>query len=178
VAQEALDRHYYKSVTYGLQYTTVLSISTIVHALEVLTTLDCCEENDQSNGFPLELHLRCVVSALKLLHLQGTNACARHLTFDFIERLQTALTRWATDHCRQAWGTGREQGKTFENYNNEFLIVYAKDLVARVSCDRDLTVHAVTHIAAGIPLSHLVFVPGDTNSIGQFVNRIAQICQD
>jgi len=144
-------------VTHGLQYHAVLSISTIVRVLEVLTAVDPFDEHDQSNDFALELHLRCVVSALRIIHSQGTIACARHLTFDLIERIYVSLAKWGEYHCHQAWQPQRLKSRHFvENYNNEFLTVYAKDLVAAVSCDRDLTVHAVTHIAAGIPLYDMV----------------------
>jgi hypothetical protein len=101
--------------------------------------------------------MRCVVSALRVLKLHGAYACAQYLTFDFLERLYVALTKWGEWHSKQAWQSFHIKSRNFlENYNNEFLIVLAKDLVASVSSDRDLSVTAVVKVAAGIQGYQLV----------------------
>jgi hypothetical protein len=125
-----------------------------------LAAVDCFDELDQLNNFALELHLRCVVSALRLLRTLGSSARAHYLTFGFLERLYVSLSKWAEYHCHHSWHPFRIKSKHFvENSNNEFLLVYAKDLVAALSCDRDLTIHAVTKVAAGLPLSQVVRRP-------------------
>ena len=148
-------------MTYGLHHQSVLSISTLIRTIGVLGQLDLFDEHDTANDFALELHLRCVVSALRVLKLHGAYVCAQHLTFDFLERLYVALTKWGEWHSKQAWQSFRMKPKNFvENYNNEFLIVLAKDLVASIACDRDLSILAVAKVAAGIPLAQLVLSPG------------------
>jgi hypothetical protein len=119
-----------------------------------LVSADCFDEHDQSNDFALELHLRCVVAALRLLKLHGSYNCSRALNFDLLEKLYNALSQWAQHHCRQAWkGYGLKLKYSLENYNNEFLIVYARDLISEISTDRDLTIQAMTRVAAGITFS-------------------------
>jgi hypothetical protein len=131
-----------------------LSTTTLIRALEVLVTADCLDEHDPSNDFTLELHLRCVVAALRVLKLHGSYNCARAIKFDLLEKLYNSLSQWAQHHCRQAWkGYGTKLKYSLENYNNEFLIVYARDLISAISTDRDLTIEAVTRVAAGITLS-------------------------
>jgi len=47
-----------------------------------------------------------------------------------------------------------------KNYNNEFLLVYATDLISSVSSDKTLTSHIVTRAISGIRgLSQLVSTP-------------------
>jgi len=68
------------------------------------------------------------------------------------------MALWAQCHCRQAWKVRSKQKYSLENYNNEFLIIYARDLLAALSTDRDLTGHSVAKLAAGIPRTSPVFL--------------------
>lgn len=152
--QDTLDEHYYRTLTYGAHYRATLTVSTVVRVLDALVSTDCFDENDVSNDFALELHLRCVVSTLRVFKLYGKYNCSRYLSFDLLEKLYSSLAIWAQCHCRQAWkGYRPKQKYSLENYNNEFLIIYARDLLSTLSADRDLTVHAVSKLAAGIPLA-------------------------
>ena len=157
--QDTLDDHYYRTLTHGTHYRGSLAVSTLVRVLDGLVGSDCFDEHDVSNDFALELHLRCVVSTLRLFKLYGKYNSARYLSFDLLEKLYNSMALWAQCHCRQAWkGYRSKQKYSLENYNNEFLIIYARDLLAALSTNRDLTGHAVAKLAAGIPRTSPVFL--------------------
>ena len=144
-------------MTWGLHYRSVLSISTIIRIVDLLASADIFDENDQSDDFALELHLRCLVAALRVLTLFGTYNCVGFLTFDLLEKLYNSLAKWAHYHSlRSQKGYRSHYSGSLQNYNNEFLIVYARDLVASVSSDRDLMIQAVARVAAGVNLTHSV----------------------
>jgi len=157
--QDSLDDYYYKTLTFGPHYKATLTTSTIIRVLDALVSTDCFDEHDVSNDFALELHLRCVVSTLRVFKLYGRYNTSRHLSFDLIDKLYNCLAQWAQYHCRQAWKGARSKQKySLENYNNEFLIIHARDLLTALSSERDLTVHAVSQLAAGIPLASPVIL--------------------
>jgi hypothetical protein len=93
------------------------------------------------------------VATLQILKVRGANSCSKFLTFEFLDKIYDSMSKWWEYHHRQSLETHRIGLKhSLENYNNEFLIVYATDLISAVSADRDLTTHAVTHVAAGVAL--------------------------
>jgi len=69
----------------------------------------------------LELHLRTIVDALRLLSAHGTEAGkGTTLTFAYFDELYNRMARWQTYHLGQV---ERAKGveETTKNYNNEFL---------------------------------------------------------
>jgi hypothetical protein len=75
------------------------------------------------------------------------------MTFDFLDKIYNDMSKWWKCQQRQVQEARRSRFKpSLENYNNEFLIVYAIDLIAAVSADRDLTTQAVTRVAAGVAM--------------------------
>ena len=138
-------------MTHGAHYRSLLSTSTLIRIIDTLLNTDCFDEHDQAYQFALELHLRCVVAALRSLTLYGSYSRSRYLTFDLLENLYNSLSKWAQYHSIQSQKGLRPRPSDFlENYNNEFLIVYARDLLCSVSWDRDLMIQSVSRISEGI----------------------------
>lgn len=113
----------------------------------MLISTDYFDENQHSGALSLELHLRCVVAALRVLTIFGSYNCAPFLTFDLLENIFTSLSNWALYTCVHP---GRTLQNQVDNLNNEFLIVHATDLVSSITSDRDLTTQAVSKVAAGV----------------------------
>ena len=90
-----------------------------------------------------------MVAALRVLTIFGSYNCAPFLTFDLLENLFTSLSNWALYTCVHP---GRTLQNQVDNLNNEFLIVLATDLVSSISSDRDLTIQAVSKVAAGLSM--------------------------
>ena len=117
------------------------------------------DPNSQYVTFELELHLRCLVAALSVLTAYGTYNCSGYLTFDLLSRLYSSLAKWAqfqVPHGQSLYQSIYAGGE--KNYNNEFLIVHARDLVASISSDRDLLVQTVTKNAAGLHIPFVILV--------------------
>ena len=115
----------------------------------MLISTDYFDEHQHSGALSLELHLRCVVAALRVLTIFGSYNCAPFLTFDLLENLFTSLSIWALYTCVHP---GRTLQNQIDNLNNEFLIVHATDLVSSITSDRDLTIQAVSKVAAGLSM--------------------------
>jgi hypothetical protein len=133
-----------------------LTTSTVIRTVDVLLNVDCFEEHNQTNEFALELHLRCLVVALKILTVCGSYNCVNYLTFDLLENMYSSLAKWAQYHSLL---TQRNPRIESENYNNEFLIVYARDLISSMSWDRDVMIQSATRIAAGVRDAPPIHVP-------------------
>lgn len=144
-----------------------MSVSTVIRTLDVLVGADLFDEHDQSDDFALELHLRCVVAALRVLTLYGAFNCRGYLTFDLLDKIYSTLAKWATCHSLQS-GSGFRSfpPRSFENCNNEFQLVFARDWIASVSSDRDLASHAVAHLAAAVSSARqlVTFTPQDAHA--------------
>lgn len=64
---------------------------------------------------------------------------------------------WQEYHSNQVRQAKKIEDKV-KNYNNEFLIVYATDLIASIPSDRSVAVNLTTRlIAAAGTVGHLVF---------------------
>jgi hypothetical protein len=149
--QDTLEEHYYKALTHGLHYQPLLSASTVLGIVETLLNVDGFDEYDLVNPFALELHLRCVIAALRALTLYGNYNCSRLLRFDLLDTMYNSFAKLAYRHSIQSQKGFRPRSSDFlEHYNNEFLIVYARDLVASLTWDRDLMLQAVARISDGI----------------------------
>ena len=164
--QDLLEDHYYKLLTHGLHYRSVLLTSTVIRAVDVLTSTDYFDEHQHSGALALELHLRCVVAALRVLTIFGSHNCAPFLTFDLLESVNRSLASWALYTCVYP---GRTLQNQVDNLNTEFLIVYARDFISSVSSDRDLTAQTVSKITAG--LSMKVHSPSEVTETDRLVFR-------
>lgn len=105
-----------------------------------------------SNHFAIELHLRCVIATLRVLTTYGLYHFASYLTHELVERVYDTLARWSQlvgfHEQRSIRPNIRAQ---FENYYDaEYLIVYARDLVASIATDRDLMVQSVVKLSGGM----------------------------
>jgi len=146
-------------VTHGLHYRSVLSTSTLIRVLDVLIITGTFDPNSQYVTFELELHLRCLVAALRILTVYGSFNCSGYLTFGLLSRLHNSLATWTqflVPHGQSLYHsiyTGMAK-----NYNNEFLIVHARDLVASVSSDQDLMSQTVAKIATGLHIPHVISI--------------------
>src|SRR5271167_2066280 len=122
--KETLDDHNYKVLTHGLHYHASLSISTIVRILDILLSTDYFDEHFFAGDHALEMHLRCIVAALRTLTIYGNHNCSRFLSFDFLERVYYTLDKWAQ------YNTVSSRVEPVLNFDNEFLLVYARDLIS------------------------------------------------
>jgi len=108
--------------------------------------------------FDLELHLRCIVASLRLLSAHGIQTGSGSLTFAFYDELYNRMAWWQTFHLGQVQGARSVEDKV-KNYNNEFLIVYARDLIAALPSDRTIATNLATRlIAAAASLGHAVCI--------------------
>jgi hypothetical protein len=147
-------------VTQGLHCRSLLSTSTLIRVLDVLISIGSFDPNSQYVTFELELHLRCLVAALRVLTAYGSYNCSGYLTFNLLSRLYSSLAKWAQFQVPRGQSLYQSiYAGSVKNYNNEFLIVHARDLVASVSSDRDLMVQTVTKIAAGLHIPYVIQVP-------------------
>jgi hypothetical protein len=104
----------------------------------------------------LELHLRCVVASLRLLSLHGIEPGSGTLTFAYFDELYNRMARWQSFHQKLVENTRDPEGAT-KNYNNEFLIAYARDLISSVPSDRTVAQNLAKRLmAAAAALGHAV----------------------
>jgi hypothetical protein len=81
------------------------------------------------------------------------------MTFSSFDELYNRMARWQTYHLGQVERV-RGVEETTKNYNNEFLIVYARDLISSVPSDRTVAANFTTRmIAAVTTLGHAVRIP-------------------
>lgn len=88
-----------------------------------------------STHFDLELHLRCVVAALRLLSVHGIQPGTGMLTFESFNDLYNRMSWWQNYHLQQIQ-TQKEKSEKTKNYNNEFLTLYARDMISSMPSDR------------------------------------------
>ena len=120
---------------------------------------DFFKYSSSSTHFDLELHLRCIVAALRLLSVHGIQPGSGTLTFEFFNNLYNRMSWWENYHLAQVRGL-KGKSEQIKNYNNEFLIVYAKDLISSMPSDRTLATNVATRmIAAAAMLGHAVLPP-------------------
>jgi hypothetical protein len=138
-------------VTHGPHYRSSLSSSTLFRIVDVLICTEFFDNQTQDNDMALELHLRCIIAALRIIKINGFYSS--NLTFDFLDKVHNSMSKWVKyEHWSQSQDACRSNSKPLANCNNEFLTIYAIDLISAVSTDRDLTTQAVTRVAAGVAL--------------------------
>lgn len=104
----------------------------------------------------LELHLRCVVASLRLLSVHGIEPGSGTLTFAYFDELYNSMSSWQSFHQGQVEHAKGTEG-TIKNYNNEFLIIYARDLISSVPSDRTVAQNLAKRVIAAVAaLGHLV----------------------
>jgi hypothetical protein len=107
--------------------------------------------------FDLELHLRCVVAALRLLSVHGIQPGTGMLTFESFNDLYNRMSWWENYHLQQIQ-TLKEKSEQTKNYNNEFLILYARDMISSMPSDRTLASNVATRMmSAAAMFGHAVF---------------------
>jgi hypothetical protein len=118
---------------------------------------DFFNHHTPSTQFDLELHLRCIVAGLRLLSVHGIQPGSGTLTFDFFNNLYNRMSWWENYHLGQVTGL-KEKSEQIKNYNNEFLVVYARELISSMPSDRTLATNVATRmIAAAAMLGQAVF---------------------
>ena len=109
----------------------------------------------ESMLFDLEIHLRCIAAALRLLSVHGIRPGTGTLTFQYFNELYNRMSNWysfAISENYKMTGLGKHK-----NYNNEFLVVYARDLISSITTDRTITAELGNRmIAAAKTVAHSV----------------------
>jgi hypothetical protein len=141
---------------YGLYHRSTLSTPILIRIIRDLICHDFFLHHSSRTHLDLELHLRCVVAGLRLLSAHGIQDGAGALTFASFDELYNQMSTWQSYHRGQVErATGKEEAT--KNYNNEFLIVYARDLISSVPSDRTVATNVATRmIAAASALGHAV----------------------
>lgn len=99
-----------------------------------------------------------MVAALRLLSVHGIEAGAGSLKFSVLDQLYKTIPAW------QAYSKGQLQKadsdeERLKNYNNDFLIIFVKHLIASMPSDRTITANIATRVvAAAACLGHAVFL--------------------
>lgn len=140
-------------MTFGLHHVSTISTPILTRITRDLVVHDFFDHHSPRTHFDLELHLRCIVAALRLLSSHGICPGSGKLRFEYFNELYNRMSRWQNYHV----GQGAEEIK---NYNNEFLIIYARDLITSMPSDRTLAANVANRmIAAATMLGHAVSVP-------------------
>lgn len=148
----------YKVACFGLNDRETLSTSVLLPITKDLLCIDFFNYTTAETHFDLELHLRCVVAALRLLSVHGIEAGAGSLKFSVLDQLYKTIPAW------QAYSKGQLQKadsdeERLKNYNNDFLIIFVKHLIASMPSDRTITANIATRVvAAAACLGHAVFL--------------------
>ena len=139
-------------LTFGLYHPEVVPTNTLLRIVHDLICENFLEYYGVNSDFELELHLQCIVSGLRLLSRHGIYPGLGNVTFELFDKLYNRLSQWNTYLSRQAGINGHKR-----NYNAEFLLVFAKDLIISLPSDRTLTRNVLKRVlAACATISHPV----------------------
>jgi len=106
---------------------------------------------DSLSDFELELLLRCIVAALRVL---ASHASQESVSTGYCEELYHEMSGW---HRLVSQSTTTRSDDGMKNYNNDFLVLYAKDLIASISANRNTAAQACARmIAAASSLDPMV----------------------
>jgi len=98
--------------------------------------------------FALELHLRCLIASLRLLAAHGIQEPSTALSADLVEKSLQVLSLWQSFHAGQVeFDRRRGQEEETNNYNIEFLLSYAKDVICSVAMDQSVVPNIANRIA-------------------------------
>lgn len=89
--------------------------------------------------------------------MHGIDRGSGTLNFATWEGLYKRMPKWQEYHNGQVLSSKRIEDK-IKNYNNEFLIVYAQDLLTTMPNDRTIAANLTTRaVATAAALGHAVF---------------------
>jgi hypothetical protein len=143
----------YIVATFGLRHDETLSTFLLVEIVRVLVCTEWFIHTNPETHADLELHLRCIVAGLRLVSAHGVQPGSGNIKFAEFENLYKAIGKWQVSHKNQSEATRYKD----QNYNNEFLIVYAQDLITSIPNDRSATANITTRLfAAAAFLGHAV----------------------
>jgi len=118
--------------------------------LEISRALLCTKWfnfSTRESNVDLEIHLRCVAASLRLLSARGISRGLGNLRYEIFNEMYDAMPGWKKCH----------DGQVSKNHNNEFLIVFAQDLIASFPNDRTIAANiAGRAIASAEVLGHAV----------------------
>ena len=141
---------------YGLYHRATLSTPILIKIIHDLICHDFFYHHSSQTHLDLELHLQCIIASLRLLSAHGIQDGTGTLAFPYFDELYNRMSVWQSYHRGQV---DRIKGvdEATKNYNNEFLIVYARDLISSVPSDRTVATNVATRmIAAASALGHAV----------------------
>ena len=147
---------------YGLYHRATLSTPILIRIIHDLICHDFFYHHSSQTHLDLELHLRCIIASLRLLSAHGIQEGMGTLSFSYFDELYNRMSVLQSYHRGQV---ERLKGidEAIKNYNNEFLIVYARDLISSVPSDRTVATNVTTRmIAAASALGHAVTVQDET----------------
>jgi hypothetical protein len=141
---------------FGMHHQFTLTTPLLTHIIHELICNDFFKHHNSNTHFDLELHLRCTIAALKLLSVHGIQAGSGTLTFAYFDELYNCMANWQKYDLEQIQGAKSVEANT-RNYNNDFLIVYATDLIRVMPSDRTVVNNVTTRIvSATMFLGHMV----------------------
>ena len=125
----------------------------LIRIIRVLILHDFFNHHNSQTVFDLEFHLRSIVASLRLLSFHGIQAGSGSLNVDILNQLYNRMAWWNDYFLKQVENSKSE----IKNYNTEFLIVYARDLIVSLPSDRTFAANAGSRIiAAAAMLGHAV----------------------
>jgi hypothetical protein len=139
-------------MNYGTQHYRSISTDLLLQITEDLLCDNFLKYHNEQTGMDLELHLRCIVAALRLLVYHGMYPRSGSISHEILKKLCNSISTWK-DQLRAA-----VTEKTLaENMNTDFLLVYARDLIVSLPSDHSLITNVLMRfLAAGTALGHAV----------------------
>lgn len=157
--QDIFEAQHQRIAMYGLYHRSILSTPILIRIIRDLICHDFFLHHSSRTHLDLELHLRCIVASLRLLSAHGIQDDTGTLSFAYFDELYSRMTVWQSYHRGQVERAAAKEEAT-KNYNNEFLIVYARDLISSVPSDRTVAANVATRmIAAASALGNAVPSP-------------------
>lgn len=149
--QDIFESQHQNIALYGLYHRSTLSTPILTRLIRELICNDFFNHHNPRSHLDLELHLRCIVASLRLLSAHGIQAGSGTLTYSFFDELYNRMSRWQSYHIAQVEGARGVEEST-KNYNNEFLIVYARDVISSIPSDRTAATNIATRMMAAVTL--------------------------
>jgi hypothetical protein len=147
IVQDIFEEQSYIVATLGLHDRSTLSTNSLVHIVDPLISDEFFRISTPDTPSHLELHLRCIVASLRLLSLHGIQPGTGTINYGDFEKWYKQMTNyWQQYHDAQV----QNMKDTLPNYNNEFLIVYARDLISTLPNDRSLAGNITNRVVAAV----------------------------
>jgi hypothetical protein len=110
---------------------------------------DVFRHSNAFTNFDLECYLRCIVAGLRLLSAHGIQNTGGILTLTCLEEMYDRIAMF-----QQPEGIRGEEA--IESYNPQFLIIYARNLIASLSSNRTLAIVGRRLIVSAAVMDHPV----------------------